>query len=473
VSAPTGYRQEFTAPPSPRLAEFMASGWAAPPAEPAPPAPPAGVTRARRAALAACRPGERIVIPAGQAPVRSNDQRYPFRPDSDYVWLTGDQTAGGVLVLDPSGDATLYLEPPSDRTEDGFWRDGARGELWNGPRQALDTVVDLLGIDVRPLAELGRLSLAITEPDKDLRRTLAELRLAKDDWEIEQLRHAVALTTDGFADVARALRAVSATTERDADAIFGASVRVAGNGCGYQTIAAAGPHAAVLHWTRNDGPLRQGDLLLLDAGAETRSLYTADITRTVPVSGRFTALQREVYQIVLAAQDAGLGALKPGAPFRDYHSACAEVLAAGLSDLGLLPVSPQESLREDCGLHRRWTLCAPGHMLGLDVHDCGQARAELYMDGTLEPGHVLTVEPGLYFQPDDLLVPEELRGLGVRIEDDVLITAYGCDLLSSGRLGRLRTSRHGWTGYDARGQGPACQLSQRGRRGAGGAWRVV
>lgn len=438
------YQQEFTTPPSPRLAEFMATGWARggmpPSAQPGSPAPPTEMMRARREALAARRPGERIVVPAGRAPVRTNDQYYPFRADSDYVWLTGDQTADGVLVLDPSGDATLYLEPPSDRTEDTFWRDAARGELWNGPRPALDTVAGRLGLDVRPLAELARLSIAIQEPDDDVRRTLAELRLVKDDWEIAELRHAVALTTDGFADVARALRAVSATTERDIDAVFGASVRAAGNGCGYQTIAAAGPHAAVLHWIRNDGPLRAGDLLLLDAGAETRSLYTADVTRTMPVSGRFTARQREVYQIVLAAQDAGLAALKPGAPFRDYHRACADVLAAGLGDLGLLPVSVEESLREDCGLHRRWTLCAPGHMLGLDVHDCGQARASQYMDGVLEPGQVLTVEPGLYFQPDDLLIPGELRGLGVRIEDDVLITADGCELLSGGSGGLPRSA---------------------------------
>jgi Xaa-Pro aminopeptidase len=173
------------------------------------------------------------------------------------------------------------------------------------------------------------------------------------------------------------------------------------------------------------------------------SLYTADVTRTLPVSGRFTPRQREVYQIVLAAQDAGLAAVRPGRPYRDYYRAIARVLAEGLSDLGVLPVSAKESLREDCGLHRRWTLCGPGHMLGLDVHDCTQARSELYIDGTLEPGYVLTVEPGLYFQPDDLLLPEDLRGIGVRIEDDVLVTDDGCELLS-GNLPRTPDDIEAW-----------------------------
>jgi Xaa-Pro aminopeptidase len=440
------YDQEWTTPPSARLAEFMATGWA-PRLEPAdadvPWAPPAELSAKRRAALAARRPGERVVVPSGRAPVRSADQNYAFRADSDYVWLTGDQSPDGVLVLEPSGEAVLYLNPPADRSDDGFWRDAARGELWVGPRSSLDTVAARLGIEVRPRALLSGLSLAVHEPDDELRRVLAELRLAKDEWETGQLRSAMDITAVGFTDVARAMRNGTVTSERDVDAVFGASARAAGNGAGYQTIAAAGPHASVLHWTRNDGPLRSGDLLLLDAGAETMSLYTADVTRTLPISGRFTPRQREVYQIVLAAQDAGLAAVRPGRPYRDYYRAIARVLAEGLSDLGVLPVSAEESLREDCGLHRRWTLCGPGHMLGLDVHDCTQARSELYIDGVLEPGHVLTVEPGLYFQPDDLLLPEDLRGIGVRIEDDVLVTDDGCDLLS-GNLPRTPDDIEAW-----------------------------
>ena len=440
----TGYRQEFTPPPSPRLAEFMRQSWAGGPSDAdLPPAPPSARLAERRAALMARRPGERIVVPAGRPRVRTADQNYPFRPDSDYVWLSGDQSPDGVLVLEPSGDAVLYLEPPSGRGDDDFWRDAARGEFWVGPRPALDAVAERLGIECRPRSGLAALRLALDEPDDDLRRVLAELRLVKDDWEIGELRSAIRVTADGFAAVARAVRSGAARTERDIDAVFGASARAGGNGPGYQPIAAAGAHAAVLHWTRNDGELRPGELLLLDAGAETRSLYTADITRTLPVSGRFSARQREVYQIVLAAQDAALAAIGPGQPFRGYYRAVERVLADGLAGLGLLPVPAAESLREDCGLHRRWTVCAPGHMIGLDVHDCDQARPECYTDGTLRPGQVLTVEPGLYLQPDDLLLPAELRGLGIRIEDDVLVTDDGCELLS-GALPRSPEDIEAW-----------------------------
>jgi Xaa-Pro aminopeptidase len=425
-------RQQWTSPPSQRLAEFMARGWLPRAEPPLRPAPPADLTARRRKALAGLMPGKRLLIPAGLPAVRSNDQNYPFRPDSDYVWLSGDQSAGGVLVLEPgSGDATLYLHPPSGREDDRFWRDAVRGELWVGPAPGLDTISERLGIECRPREELS------VAPGEDIvsdesRTALAELRLVKDEWELRELRTAIGLTADGFRDVARAVRDGAALTERDVEVLFGSRVRAGGNGAGYQTIAASGARAGVLHWTRNDGRLIPGELLLLDAGAETDTLYTADITRTLPVSGRFTGLQREVYEIVLAAQDAAMAAIRPGRAFRDYHRAAARVLAEGLHGLGLLPVTADESLAEDCGLHRRWTLCAPGHMLGLDVHDCEQSRPGRYTDGTLEAGQVLTVEPGLYFQDNDGLVPQALRGLGIRIEDDVLVTGDGCELLSGG-----------------------------------------
>jgi Xaa-Pro aminopeptidase len=271
------------------------------------------------------------------------------------------------------------------------------------------------------------------ELDAELTAIMSELRLVKDEWEIGQLRGAVDASTAGFCDVAALLARPGSRdglTERHVEGAFGNRARLAGNGTGYHTIAASGPHATILHWNRNDGPLRDTDLLLLDAGVELGSLYTADVTRTFPVSGRFTALQRQVYEIVLAAQEAGLAQLRPGADFRAFYPACARVLAEGLESLGLLPVSAAESLEPESGLHRRWTLCAPGHMLGLDVHDCAKARESRYLGGPLAAGQVLTVEPGLYFQANDELIPPELRGLGVRIEDDVLITADGYELLS-------------------------------------------
>jgi Xaa-Pro aminopeptidase len=222
------------------------------------------------------------------------------------------------------------------------------------------------------------------------------------------------------------------TSERYLEGVFWQRARLEGNDVGYHSIVAAGAHAATLHWIDNDGPVRDGDLLLLDAGAETRSLYTADITRVFPISGRFSPLQRDLYELSRRANDAALECLKPGAEFRAFHRAAMTVLAHGLADLGVLRCSPERALAEDSGLYRRWTLCGSGHMLGLDVHDCAAARSSTYLDGRIEAGQVLTVEPGLYFQPDDELIPAELRGLGMRIEEDVLITDDGYRLLSIG-----------------------------------------
>jgi Xaa-Pro aminopeptidase len=266
--------------------------------------------------------------------------------------------------------------------------------------------------------------------DAELATTLSEMRLHKDAFEVAQMRDAVAATVRGFVDVVRRLPVAMEMGERMVEGIFATRARVDGNNVGYNVIAASGANATTLHWTRNDGPVRQGDLLLLDAGVENRRLYTADITRTMPVSGRFSPRQREIYQLVLRAQEAGIAAVRPGAPYKAFHEAASRVLAQGLHDMGLLTIPVEESLVEGVELHKRWTLHNTGHMLGMDVHDCASARPQSYREGILAPGMVLTVEPGLYFQPDDLLVPEELRGIGVRIEDDVLVTDSGCELLS-------------------------------------------
>jgi Xaa-Pro aminopeptidase len=186
-----------------------------------------------------------------------------------------------------------------------------------------------------------------------------------------------------------------------------------------------------LHWTRNTGEVHRGDLLLLDAGVECHNLYTADVTRTMPINGKFSSPQRAVYELVLAAQQAGIDAVKPGVEFKAPHEAAMKVLAQGLYDLGILKEEPEIAMRSDRQLHRRYTLHGTSHMLGLDVHDCANARDEMYRDGELQEGYVLTVEPGLYFQANDLTVPEEYRGIGVRIEDDVLVTATGSRNLSA------------------------------------------
>jgi Xaa-Pro aminopeptidase len=256
------------------------------------------------------------------------------------------------------------------------------------------------------------------------------MRLIKDSLEISELKKAIDSTQRGFEDVIRALP--DSTTERWVEGIFNLRARVEGNDVGYGTIAAAGHHACTLHWVKNDGDLKKGDLLLLDAGVEADTLYTADITRTLPISGKFSKEQREIYELVLEAQRVAFAACKPGNDFLEPNRVAMEVLARGLEKLGILPMSADEALREEKQFYKRYSLHNVSHMLGLDVHDCAQARMEVYKFGKLRAGMVLTVEPGLYFQLDDLTVPAKYRGIGVRIEDDVVITARGCDILSDG-----------------------------------------
>ena len=213
--------------------------------------------------------------------------------------------------------------------------------------------------------------------------------------------------------------------ERVLDAAFYGRARILGNDLGYNTIVGAGSHACVLHWIRNDGNVRSGELVLVDAGVERESFYTADITRTLPVNGKFTPAQRALYMLVYESQLAGFAAVKPGVLFSEINKACQAVLARGLADMGVLTVSAEESLKPEVGLHRRWTLHGVSHHLGIDVHDCAHARKENYLDKELEVGMVLTVEPGLYIQPDDELFAPEYRGIGIRIEDDIVVTENG------------------------------------------------
>ncbi|MER8062341.1 MULTISPECIES: aminopeptidase P family protein [unclassified Streptomyces] len=437
------------------------SGWAATDLR-LPTVPGAAWAAKRRSAVSERFPGERVVVPSGGLKVRSNDFDYPFRPHSAFVHLTAEQGTSAVpdsvLVFEPTGNGhsvTMFTRPRSPRGEQDteFHRDRRHGEFWIGRRRTLSQTSDALGVEVRARDDLERAlgrnvatrvlrgedtyidALVPPAPrsDAELASFLSELRLVKDDWERAELGAAVDCTVTGFHDVVGELRHATrlARAERWIEGTFNRRARLGGHGLGFETIAAAGAHACVLHWMRNDGPVRDGDLLLLDAGVEADSFYTGDVTRTLPVSGRFTDVQRRVYDLVFAAQSAGIAALRPGAPYGDFHDAAMRVMAEGLDAWGLRPhgrtasASPSE-------LYRRYTVCGSGHMLGLDCHDCAGARSEAYADGVLEAGHVLTVEPGLYFQPDDLTVPETLRGIGVRVEDDFVVTADGAVCLSSG-----------------------------------------
>ena len=407
---------------------------------------------AHRERLSRAFPGKRIAIAAGLAPVRSNDTDYAFRADSDFAWLTGCYAEGAVLVMHPDGDghdAVLHLREPAGPDEPDFFANARDGELWIGPAPGLAEWSDALGLVCLPLEGLarslrGRLPevLAVKHVDPfldahvdahsaELRTVLAELRRIKDDWEVGQLKAAVDATVLGFADVARELdAAVRGGGERWLQGTFDRRARTAGNGPGYASIVAAGPHAPVLHWTRCDGAVPEDGLLLLDAGVELTTLYTADVTRTFPVGGEFSPAQRQVYDLVHDAHVQAMAEVLPGADYRAFHHTAMRVLAEGLHDWGLLPGSVDKALDPDGQHHRRYIVCGVGHYLGLDVHDCAASRAEAYHEAKLEPGMALTVEPGLYFHPNDLTVPPELRGIGVRIEDDLVVTADGHEVIS-------------------------------------------
>ena len=407
---------------------------------------------------------------------RANDTDYRFRPQSAFAHLTGlgtDREPDAVLVLEPTDsghDATLYFKPRAPRDSEEFYADSRFGELWVGRRASLeemsalcdipcasisdledqlrknadtvplrvlstdlDTEIQQLISDIRGTTDDDQQRAATAESDRELGIVLSELRLIKDEYEINEMREACRQTAAAFeavvASIPDAVR--RGRGERWIEGIIGLHARHVGNAIGYDTIAAAGDHACTLHWIRNDGDLREGDLLLLDAGIELDSLYTADITRTVPINGTFSDEQRMVYDAVYEAQQAGIAAARPGTRFAEVHQAAIAVIAQHLGDWGLLPVSVAEALGEHGGQYRRWMVHGTSHHLGIDVHDCAQARLENYREGVLQPGMIITVEPGLYFKPDDELIPPPLRGIGVRIEDDILITSTGNENLTA------------------------------------------
>ena len=441
--------------------------------------------------------GERLVFPAGDLQVRSNDTDYRFRAHSAFSHLSGlgqEDEPGAVLVLEPlrsaddtngtdstdgtnnvssaenspTHEATLYFHPRASRAAEEFWADSRHGEFWVGARLSatemstrtglrvahIDGLRDALAKDLGPgqtqlrmianvdakvdalvqeIRTQNGVAEGVLEADFQLAEAASELRLIKDEYEIDQMQKAVNVTHEGFTEILRNLpRAVGHWRgERVVEGAFGAKAREEGNGLGYETIAASGNHANTLHWIDNDGPVREGDLILVDAGVEVDSLYTADITRTLPVNGKFSEPQREVYEAVLEACEAALAkANESGVRFRDVHNAAMAVIAQHLQDWGILPVSAAESLSAEGQYHRRWMPHGTSHHLGLDVHDCAQAKRELYDLAELKPGMIFTIEPGLYFREDDLKVPERFRGIGVRIEDDILVTEDGAIRLS-------------------------------------------
>ena len=447
-------------PVSDALVAFMKTGWADSELADVAANPVSEYTAARRLALSERFPGYRIVLPAGAFKPRSNDTDYKFRVHSTFAWYTGitatDAVPENVLVLEPTTaghDAHLYIHPRSPKDTEEFFRDRRHGEFWVGRRLTSSEMERRYGVSVRHIDDVyallqdgtptvavrgedARIDAALPAPDErdaELLTFTNEARLIKDAFEIDELRKACDATIRGFDDMVRALPAAvkEPNGERVVESAFYGRARLEGNEPGYDSIIASGAHACVLHWIKNDGPVRNGDLILIDAGVETDAHYTADVTRTLPVNGRFTEAQRRIYMLVFEAQEAAFSVIKPGVNYREIYWAAQRVLAKGLEDLGFLTIPAEESLKPEVGLHRRWTVHATGHMLGIDVHDCAKARGEHYLDGPLQAGMVLTVEPGLYFNEDDLLIPEEFRGIGVRIEDDLLITDDGFENLTA------------------------------------------
>ncbi|MEO2094095.1 MAG: aminopeptidase P N-terminal domain-containing protein [bacterium] len=394
--------------------------------------------------------------------VRNNDCEYRFRPDSDFWYLTGFAEPGALLVLLPDG--ALGDEEP--RRSILFLREkNAKLETWTGRRLGVQAAPKTLGVDaaydiediwdvlgdllknyqsivyrtglseerdrkvLAMIAGLRNKARGGIQPPVELidpAPSLHEQRLFKSPAELELMRAAAAITCE--AHIAAMERAAPGVGENEIDALIEYTFRCRGaTGMAYTTIAAGGDNACILHYVENDEPLVDGELLLVDAGCEVE-YYASDVTRTYPVNGSFNPAQKEIYELVLEAQLAAIEAIQPGLAMDQVHAVAKRVLTRGLIRLGLLAGEGDKTAEE--GAEERFTIHKTSHWLGLDVHDCGSYCAA-DEPRKLEPGMVLTVEPGLYISADDESVDERWRGIGVRIEDDILVTAEGSENLTA------------------------------------------
>jgi Xaa-Pro aminopeptidase len=415
------------------------------------------------------------ILPAARTKYRSRDTEIRFRQDSDFFYLTGFDEPDAVAVLtphDPERRLTMFVRP----------RDAER-EVWDGVRAGVDGARSVFGADaahtVQELEDLLRellepadaihyalgsdpvLDSIITELVVSFRRTrqragrgpvsivdpgevLGEMRVVKEAAELDRLRLAARINVEGHLAAMRAARPGAGEWEMEA-AMESTWRDLGAGGPAYPSIVASGPNATTLHYTTNDRRALDGELVLIDAGCES-GLYCSDITRTFPVSGRFSTPQRAVYELVLAAEEAAIAAVRPGAPFSAIHTAALEVLVPGMLALGLLKGDADELIAG--GDHKRFFMHQTSHWLGLDVHDVGLYARE-GEPVTLREGMVLTVEPGIYVQNDAPDVPDEYRGIGVRIEDNVVVTADGREVLTRGvpvavdEIEALLGGRHG------------------------------
>jgi Xaa-Pro aminopeptidase len=396
------------------------------------------------------------VIPTGAPRIRNHDSEYRFRPHSDFYYLTGFREPDAVLVLvphHPEAKSVLFLNERDREAETwtgrrlgvaaapetlGVERAHPRGELWRHLAELLpghERIVYGFGEDagldrelleaVTALQRRARTSRPVPRQWIEPALWLHEMRLVKDEHELACMRAAARVSAEAHRAVMRAAR--PGVNERELDALLDYTFRrLGGTGAAYGNIVAGGANACILHYHENDRALVRGELCLVDAGCEW-DFYASDVTRTFPVGGRFSNEQRVLYELVLAAEERALGCVRPGATQEDVHTAALEVLVDGLLAHGLLSGTRAQALEEKT--YRRFFMHKTGHWLGLDVHDCG-----LYVvDGKprpLEPGMVTTVEPGLYVAADDETVEPRWRGIGIRIEDDCLVTHEGHEVLT-------------------------------------------
>lgn len=384
------------------------------------------------------------------------DGEYRYRPDPDLFYLTGFGEPETVAVLDAGARAFFLFVRPRDRERETWTgrRAGTKGAVKVHGADAAWDVAELekrlpelirgasslhyaFGIDEKRdllvASILGRFRREARNPQRgpvavnDVTDVIHEMRLRKEPDEIALMERAAAIAAVAH-DEAREM-ARPGRMEYEVEAAIARRFRTVGaSGPSYETIVASGPNATTLHYVENDRKIEEGDLVLVDAGCEVEG-YASDITRTFPASGHFTPEQEAVYRVVLAAQHAAIAKVRPGGPFQDVHDAAVEVLVDGLLELGLLSGKRKKVIEK--GGYTRFYMHRTSHWLGMDVHDRGRYHDAKGDWRLLEPGMVLTVEPGLYIRPDEKKVPAAFLGIGVRIEDDVLVTAEGHRILTS------------------------------------------
>nr|WP_329741258.1 aminopeptidase P N-terminal domain-containing protein [Dyella sp. A6] len=416
---------------------------------------PGEFARRRRQLMKMAGEDAALLVAAAPERMRSADAAWPYRQDSDFHYLTGFPESGAVLALLPGrrhGEAVLFCRE----------RDPGH-ERWHGESVGTERVVSAYGMDdAFPIDDIddilpgmieGRARVYChfgREPAFDaqlmgwmrrlrelrgggvapkefvaLGHLLHDLRLYKSRDELRLMRHAAAIAAE--AHVAAMHVALPGRREYEVEAELLRAIRMRGAVPAFTPIVAGGANACTMHYTANRAQLSAGDMLLIDAGAEL-DCYASDISRTIPVNGRFSREQRALYEIVLEAQLAAIDEVRPGHPFDAAHHAAVRVIAEGLCALGLLDGDADTAIAE--GSYRRFFPSKTGHWLGMDVHDVGDYR----VDGEprlLEPGMVVTVEPGIYVPPDEPGVAERWRGIGIRIEDDVAVVREGCEVLSA------------------------------------------